>query len=149
MSHYCIFLLGLKLIDSTEEKAVDGLRLVRNQQCSHLADSTIADDAFNKTFTDVRAIYSELGWMKEKLDKIQHGIFETKDYKETKNKLEEEKRAGNCRFTPIPHSHLKKAHLTGGGRANSAPSYIFIYTVFCVCKMPLRFSMFDFLSYSN
>ena len=75
---------------------------MRNQQCSHLADSAITDDVFNKTFTDVGAIYAELGWMKDKLDKIQHGIFETKDYKETKSKLEEEKRAGSCHLLQYP-----------------------------------------------
>ena len=71
------------------------MRLVRNRQCSHLADSVINDQAFRKTFKDVRVIYTELGWIQGRLDQIENEIFETKDYKETKSKLEEEKKAGN------------------------------------------------------
>ena len=37
----------------------------------------------------------------------------------------------------------------GGADSAPPPSYIFIYTFFRVCWMPLRFSKFNFLSYSN
>ena len=48
--------------------------------------------------------------------------------------------------------HMRQFSLTlsdlGGGGIPPSP-YIFIYTFFLVCWMPLRFSKFNFLSYSN
>eukprot|EP00112_Aurelia_sp_Birch-Aquarium-sp1_P018616 Seg446.15 transcript_id=Seg446.15/GoldUCD/mRNA.D3Y31 product="hypothetical protein" protein_id=Seg446.15/GoldUCD/D3Y31 len=106
---------GLKLTDSKEEKAVDGLRLVRNEQCSHLADSKITDDTFDNIFKNVRMIYTEMGWMNDRLDKIQNGIFETKDHKETKRKLEEEKRAA-LRKDQEDFDNLPKSDINFVGR---------------------------------
>ena len=99
---YCFHssVAGLKLVDKQETKQIDRLRLVRNKQCSHLADSQIPENEKVAIFTEVGEVYDQLNWVKDKLQTIERDVFITDDFKEVRKKLEEEKRAGNCRSPP-------------------------------------------------
>ena len=114
-AHYLLgHFAGLQLVDTSEKKQIDCLRELRNKQCSHLADSRIADDQKVTIFTKVGVVYNELNWDKNKLHKIERDVLITEDFKEVMKKFEEEKqkRAGNCniecsyKIHQLHHIHL-------------------------------------------